>query len=95
MHGLAQQMSEPGNYGRAIMLMHEGKSRINGLLQGDSIVGAMDDFNMLADHDFYDNSVLAKESLITVENPHLTGILLMHIDEVIARKCVSSLVCVL
>ena len=76
--GLGMQMSE--NHGRALWLKHEAKDLLSKLLEGGP-AGSLEDINGLSEHAFFKNAPLTASSRFRVENPHLCGFWLCHLEE--------------
>ena len=45
--------------------------------------GGIEDLNQICDHALYKNTPLTPTSKFVVENPHLVGFILMHLEEVV------------
>ena len=76
--GMGQFLEKQG--GSALLGLHEGKNWLNNTMDG-GVGGGVEDLNQVMDHDVYKNSPANASGKFNVRNPHMPGIVLMHLPE--------------
>ena len=69
--------------GRAVWLKHEARKLLKKLFEGGGPSGSFDDINQVAEHAYYRNSPANENSKFSIENPHLTALWLVHLEELV------------
>ena len=69
--------------GVALLALHEARGWMTGVFDGGP-GGGVEDLNQIMDHDAYKNYPANSAGKFHIRNVHLPGILLMHLEEIIA-----------
>ena len=81
--GLGTQLHVQG--GAAYLALHEGKSWLAHVFENGP-GGGIEDLNQLMDHDLYKNHPVNNQSKFKVRNPHVCGVVLMHLEEILEQS---------
>eukprot|EP00971_Amphidinium_carterae_P226098 4484683-Amphidinium_carterae.1 len=68
--------------GVAYLALHEGKTWLGHVFENGQ-GGGVEDLNQLHDHDLYKNHPMSQGSRFSVRNPHVSGAVLVHLEEIL------------
>ena len=68
----------------AFLALHEGKSWLPQTFDNGP-GGGIDDLNQIHDHDLYKNHPGNTQNRFKVKNPHLCGVVMMHVEEIVEQ----------